>query len=129
MKSQDTWVYVGDDYEQRPASFAFEIYNHVKFVDPAKYGVDDKGVDPQYYFVTSGDAVHKTVAMQRDLRNHIKQWQGKKRYALALRKSLKDVDRLLKLLCKIRGDDIFLETEYINRVLTVTPKNPRTKVA
>jgi hypothetical protein len=53
---------------EHPAVFELVVDDHVAFVDPAAYDLKDcVGLDPNQYFVTSGDAVEKARALERDL--------------------------------------------------------------
>lgn len=122
--------------------FNLVVHDHVPFVRPTDYGVvvtDDDypgHVDPAYYFVTSGDAVQKALVMERDLKA-LASWartrygqskQSKhKKYVEAVQEALSKGKKLLALLRKIRGEDIFLEVEWRDHLLWAIPKNPRKK--
>jgi hypothetical protein len=43
--------------------------DHVAWVDPHKYGLDREGINPNDYFITSGDAVEKARILDKDLWN------------------------------------------------------------
>jgi hypothetical protein len=60
----------------RPASFKLVIGDHVQYINPLTYGINIKGVNPADYFVTSGDAVEKSHALERDMWNMA--WQLQK---------------------------------------------------
>jgi len=67
-------IKIGDTYDEKPSVFELEIYSHVPFVDPAKYGLNSaefiqRRIDPAKYFVTSGDAVEKAKVLERDMWN------------------------------------------------------------
>lgn len=52
-----------------PSVFELILEEHVKFVDPKKYNLNEKSINPANYFITSGDAVEKTKVMERDFWN------------------------------------------------------------
>jgi len=58
---------IGEPFESKPPVFQLIVEDHVDFVHPKKYGVKEEFVDPNEYFVTSGDAVEKAKVMERDL--------------------------------------------------------------
>lgn len=55
------------DADNKPSVFQLVIQDHVDFVHPKKYGIKEDFVDPNEYFVTSGDAVEKAKILERDL--------------------------------------------------------------
>ncbi len=60
---------IGDKLPDPPPTvFELIVYDHVQFADPKKFGLlDRKGIDPAVYYITSGDAVEKAKALDRDL--------------------------------------------------------------
>lgn len=56
---------IGDDVEA--VAYQLILEDHIKFVDPKKYRLQDKGIDPAQYFITSGDAVEKARVLERDM--------------------------------------------------------------
>lgn len=60
---------IGEPFEaeDKPAVFQLIIEDHVSFVHPKKYGIKETFVDPNEYFITSGDAVEKAKVLERDL--------------------------------------------------------------
>lgn len=56
--------------ESPPAIFELVLDDHVPYVNPADYGLDVSGIKPHDYFITSGDAIQKAVALERDLWRH-----------------------------------------------------------
>ncbi len=52
---------------ERPPVFELVVRDLVPFADPATYDLDCVGLNPDEYFVTSGDAVEKAKALERDL--------------------------------------------------------------
>ena len=82
------------------------------------------------YFVTSGDAVQKTLKMIDDLKtideylDFISEeviYVGKE----DMQKRLTQAKQLLTHFTDVRGAATFLEVEWNNHVLYATPKNPR----
>ena len=55
------------DTDNKPSVFQLIVQDHVDFVHPKKYGIKEEFVDPNEYFVTSGDAVEKAKVLERDL--------------------------------------------------------------
>ena len=55
------------DAENKPAVFQLIIEDHVDFVRPKKFGIKENSIDPNEYFVTSGDAVEKAKVLERHL--------------------------------------------------------------
>ena len=60
---------IGESFEpdEKPSVFQLKVEDHVDFVHPRKYGIKEDYVDPNEYFVTSGDAVEKAKILERDL--------------------------------------------------------------
>lgn len=59
---------IGDSIgEPAPSVFELVLDDHVKYVNPKDYGVDERSIKPSDYFVTSGDAVEKARVLERDL--------------------------------------------------------------
>ena len=50
-----------------PAVFVLVLEEHVPYVNPKEYGIDEDGINPHNYFITSGDAVEKAKILERDL--------------------------------------------------------------
>lgn len=50
-----------------PAVFELVLTDHVPWVNPSDYGLDVTGINPNDYFITSGDAVEKAKILDRDL--------------------------------------------------------------
>jgi len=122
---------------EQPPVFELVLADHIQFVDPIRYGVECESINPAEYFVTSGDAVQKTIVLERDLWalaselrkrvNRTKASAKLKKYEKAIWSSAGKARSLLNKLIKARGDAIFLETEFDNHHLYCTPKNPRNK--
>lgn len=54
--------------EDPPSVFELVIEDHVTFVDPNFYSLEDvPSINPADYFVTSGDAVEKAKVLEREL--------------------------------------------------------------
>lgn len=68
--------------EDRPAVYQLVISEIIDNVKPKTYGISsEKGLDPNMYFVTSGDAVEKAKVLQKEM------WQ----YAGQVRKRCLDL--------------------------------------
>jgi len=94
--------------------------------------------DPNDYFVTSGDAVQKTKYLCKVLWSYAgevrRQLNKMKRPAAADKKFEKlcwgqagAARKMLNALIAVRGEDVFLETEWNEHMLIVIPKNPRVR--
>lgn len=59
---------IGDKNIDANASvFKLVLEDHIQYVDPKEYNIyGEQGIDPGYYFITSGDAVEKAKVMERD---------------------------------------------------------------
>lgn len=117
--------------------FDLVVDDHVPFVNPRSYGITDfKGINPNDYFVTSGDAVSKAKFLEKemwDLAGSARKKFGTSRikkhkeFVAAVWKAAGRCRAMVKTLEKARGDAIFLETEWINHQLICKPKNPRAR--
>lgn len=82
---------IGEPFNDPPPSvFELVVTDHVPWVNPEDYGLAREGINPNDYFVTSGDAVEKARILDQDL------W----RLAGALRKEL------FKLIAEEHGCDL-----------------------
>lgn len=93
-------------------------------------GQDQISFNAKSYFVTSGDAVQKTLKMIDDLRTideYLEFTSDEQSYVgkEALQKRLNQARQLLSYFIDVRGPATFLEVEWNNHVLFATPKNPR----
>ena len=82
------------------------------------------------YFVTSGDAVQKTLKMIEDLRTIDEYLELTSEEPIYVGKAdlcsrLGQAEQLLAHFIEVRGSATFLEVEWNNHVLFATPKNPR----
>lgn len=106
--------------------FILDISEHIQPLNPKEYDYDHPPIDPNRYFVTSGDAVEKTKILIR----HIKELNSKvpldHHFKSIAENYESQANRLLNLLIQARGKDCFLETEWgDNHTLRCIPKNPR----
>lgn len=131
-------VPIGGDYDESCTVFEIKIYDHLDHIDPAEFGLSNvPTLNPEMYYVTSGDAICKTQQLQKDLWILVGQIQK-----LAGKKPPKELAAYLKVLYRCaarsqvlidklkvaRGDAIFLETEWRDRRVIAVAKNPRPKV-
>jgi len=59
---------IGDPIgEPAPSVYELIVTDHVKFIDPTTYDLQEKSIRPLDYFITSGDAIEKTKILERDL--------------------------------------------------------------
>jgi hypothetical protein len=120
----NNYFILGQPYDKAAKNkvFILNIYDHVDYIKAADYGETDE-IDPKSYFITSGDAVQKTIYMISQLQALEKRHKNK--YRRAVKKNILKAEALLALLIDARGSDCFLETEWENHNLKVVPKNPR----
>ncbi len=99
-------------------------------------GVDLKCLDPNAYFITSGDAIQKSKQLKKDLyayagkvRNIVSSTEiDLSEFEKACWTNASSCVKMINDLIKARGDAIFLETEWVGKsVLVCRPKNPRVK--
>lgn len=108
-----------------------DINSEVDTVDPANYGIKGrKAIVPRNYYITSGDAIQKATALIRDVETELDDpgIRPSHPYKAALRRVLGQCKKLYDKLVEIRGDAVFLETEWNDHVLYVLAKNPRKKI-
>lgn len=112
---EDKYCKVGDLIpEPRPPVFELDIDAHVQAVGP---------INPRNYFVTSGDAVSKASVLAADLHSYATTTGDDQ-----ARQASDRAAELVRSLIAVRGDAVFLETEYdINHRLLCIPKNPRSR--
>ena len=146
---------IGEPFDVKPSIFQLIIDDHIDKADPKDFGLKNvKSIDPNDYFITSGDAVQKVQFLEKnllklaeDLRKESYNLLSKKygvditeaqelykngkrpdkfgEYEQAVWKSADQAKKLLNKLLEARGDDCFLETEWDSHNLFVIPKNPR----
>lgn len=122
------------DKSTHPAVFQLELAKHVVLPHPSTFGEKDVAyVNPNDYFVTSGDAVAKAQQLEIDLwalAGCIRKASGKpkrSRYEQAVWKAAGQARSLVNKLKEARGEMCFLETEWRDRQLLIIPKNPRNR--
>lgn len=134
-------VPIGSNYSKTCTVFEIRIYDHLPHIDPTEFGLTNvPKIDPEMYYVTSGDAICKTLQLQKDL------WElVKKVNTLIKKESSEKLVAYQKVLCSCasrskifidklkvaKGDAVFLETEWRGGngkgVLVAICKNPRPK--
>lgn len=131
----DEYIKIGDaipDGYHKP--FQLNVYDFVDKLTPPK-STDLKEIDPLRYFITSGDAVQKTNQLRKDLYAYagtVRSMINGGNSTKILEKFEKECWRaagkstvLMNALVTARGSAVFLETEWVQHILTCTPKNPR----
>ena len=132
-------VPIGGDYDKSCTVFEIKLYDHLNHIDPAMFGLDNvPSLNPEMYYVTSGDAICKTMQLQKDLWilvGKIQKLAGKKRtkkyksYLKALYSCAVKSRMLINKLKVAKGSAIFLETEWRGTgTLVCVAKNPRPKI-
>lgn len=87
---------------------------------------DGRVLDAPSYFVTSGDAVWKTVQLIEDIDLEVLQVDPDETACLlALSRLRKRARELLQIFTQLRGEKLFLETEWTLTGFCVQAKNPR----
>ena len=140
LESEYHLVGVPFDPNMQPAVFELRIHDHIPAIKPEDYGLpaDAPSFDPLDYFVTSGDAVHKTKFMSKELwafagkvRSYVGSYAGnapkdkKAAYEKAAWSAAGKANVLLNNLIKARDPACFLETEWRCHSLLCIPKNPK----
>jgi hypothetical protein len=103
----------------------------VDTIKPEDYDLppDTLAIDPKSCFVTSGDAVQKAKHLVKSITRVVDQLD-RSAYKRALANTVKQAARLVRKLDEIKGENVFLETEFDSaHRLLVIPKNPRSKGA
>jgi len=141
---------IGDpiDKDNRPAVFELRLCDCLPCIAPETFGLpaDTQTIDPQSYFITSGDALAKAIKLERDmwklatqLRSRyarLKTIKGKKtwvfeskhkKFVQTVWKCAGQCRAMANKLCEAKGVNCFLETEWREQHLIVIPKNPRIK--
>jgi hypothetical protein len=127
---------VGDPVEGQPF-FALYLSDHLPDINPTNFNLGDDvpSLDPNYYFITSGDAINKAHKLQDDLwalaGNLKSNYKGRSKkfdkYIKAVWSCAGFSRSLVNKLYKIKGEHCFLETEWRNKILIVLPKDPRAR--
>lgn len=131
------------DYSPDCSIYRLILEDHIKYVDPAKYGLEIKGIDPTDYFITSGEAVAKARVLLKELREHYQEVKtglhsklsdndeycegGVVDYLINLERCIQEAATLYDLLFEARANNCFLETEWDDNILYCLQKNPRRK--
>ena len=128
----DDVIKLGDIVNGPLEIFELVIDEHIDKIIPADFGFKYDSIDPNYYFITSGDAVQKTLAIRRDIINlqnvldkdispdgRIVEFREK------IDKIIGQVDAFIVKIKTARGNKLFLETEWEAHQLYCIPKNPR----
>lgn len=115
--------------------YELDVYDFLQVLDPPK-GFDLSRIDPNDYFVTSGDAIQKTQYLTKVLwenagnarrqLNDIEEPNGEQiEFESDCWKQAGAVRRLMNALLEAKDKNVFLETEWKEHRLIVIPKNPR----
>jgi len=119
--------------------FILVVASYVPYVDPAAYGIAPEvltGINPADYFITSGDAVSKATMLEKEMwalagvaqkQLSTSKVKAHKQFVAALWAAAGKCRTLVNKLKKVRGDALWLETEWIDHHLICRPKNPRAK--
>ena len=131
-------VPIGGNYDKSCTVFEIKIYDHLNHISPDEFGLSNvPSLDPEMYYITSGDAICKTMQLQKDLWllvGKVQKLSSKKptkKLALYLKALYSCAVRSKVLIDKLkvaRGSAIFLETEWRDRRVIAVAKNPRPKM-
>ncbi|MFA5767152.1 MAG: hypothetical protein WC919_04470 [Candidatus Paceibacterota bacterium] len=131
-------VPIGGDYGESCTVFEIKIYDHLNHIDPSEFDLTDvPSLDPEIYYVTSGDAICKTMQLHKDLwilvgkiQKMVNKKPNKKlsTYLKALYSCAVKSKVLIDKLKVARGEAVFLETEWRDRRVIAVAKNPRPKI-
>ena len=130
----EEFPYVGVAPPGRPV-YELVISNFLQKLTPP-HGFDLPIIDPDSYFITSGDAIQKLIYIcdilwkyAGDARRQLKtlpHTQEAKEFEKLCWQQAGSATKLMNLLIKLRNGAVFLETEWAtgHRLLLI-PKNPR----
>lgn len=119
-------------------SFILDITHYLDVIRPRDYFIFREDFDPNTYFITSGDAINKTIMLIADLelfKSHIQECINvhltyttpEIEFISTIDTAIKNANKLLDDLYTAKGENCFLETEWENHRLYVVPKNPRAR--
>jgi hypothetical protein len=117
--------------EKHPEVFELRLSDYLEPIPAGTLLVEP--IDPEDYFITSGDAVRKTWQLIKDIESLVKQVEvlepSPERESILVQciKVLEGSRKMKADLEIARGKFIFMETEWECSVLIVIPKNPRIK--
>lgn len=121
MSHSGIYPLVGESVDPKIVAFELRIYDFVNKID---FGSVLPAFDPAYYYITSGDAIHKAKYMRDVLGEYLEKTVNKKHIA-AIKKAIKQTNNLINNLEVSRGPSCFLETDRKDNMLIVVAKNPR----
>ena len=123
--------------DQKAPVYELDIYDFLQILDPlGRFELNR--VDPLDYYITSGDAVQKAEFLcgvlwsyagraRKQLYNFKKPTAEEREFEKECWRQAGAARKLLNILRMIRGEDVFLETEWSDKVLICIKKNPRPK--
>ena len=136
-KNMSEYHLVGEPFDEnnRPSIFELRIQDHLNDIDPINFHIRKEvpSLDPKSYYITSGDALAKTMQLEHDLWSLAGKLRAMyknkyKKYVGAVWKCAGKCRALNNLLSAVKGDACFLETEWSSDgELLCIPKNPRRK--
>jgi hypothetical protein len=127
-------VPIGSDHDKSCTVFEIKIYDHLNHIDPSEFGLSDvPSLNPEKYYVTSGDAICKTTQLRKDLWVLIANIKSLKsetydKYLSALYSCASKSSILIDKLKIAKGNAVFLETEWRDGRVICVAKNPRPKI-
>ena len=120
--------------------YELRVYDFLEILDPPP-NFDLPRIDPQDYFITSGDAIQKAgylISILWEYAGNARKQLNKLQSSKPKKWTAKDVkfekkcweqagaaQRMQKTLEETRGEDIILETEWNEHRVLCIPKNPR----
>lgn len=117
--------------------YELDIYDFMQPLEPPpEFEMDN--VDPVRFFITSGDAIQKVEYIIEFLGEYKGQAESKysemedqneemAEFVFDCSEQLECAKKLLDELIYVRGDNVFLETEWIEHKLRCLVKNPRAR--
>jgi hypothetical protein len=128
---------VSADVELGLDAYELDIHDFLKPIKPPP-GFDLEPLDPKQYFITSGDAIQKTTYLNKIIWNYA--GHARKRLHQLPNPTKKDIEfekfcweqagavkKLLNVLIRIKGGNVFFETEWVDGTIHCVLKNPRPK--
>lgn len=125
---------IGGKWDGVPEVFELRISDYIMPITPPRE-LNLPKFDPNRYYITSGDAIQKTLQLieeMEELRKPITDMPGEmptqvRDFVTKLSNAIDAAHRMMTDLAKARGTALFLETEWAQNVLICMPKNPRSR--
>lgn len=107
-----------------------DLNDHITPINYRKYNIPSSlYIDPQKYFITSGEAVAKSQKLLSDYKKLLQDLTTNdnisSEYIKAIKNRCREISELVEWLKNLKGDYVFLECDWRDRKLYCIPKNPK----